>query len=206
MGGVANNAEFVIGIHDIVDGAQGVRFLIEDINGFVLGELLRELFKRARDIARARHRDGEFLLAALAVAEDVLDLVDLCEDIARVLHEALAVRRETHPLGRALEKDDAERELQFLDGAADIRLRHIQRFRRPVDGAGARDFDRVLQVLQIHVLSPFFDCFHVPDMILAHFCPGYNAQFFQVSRKSGNRLGCFFPRGAKVGGDTRKKH
>ena len=71
------------------------------------------------------------------------------------MQKDLTVGRDDHSLWRALEDRDAERRLELLYRAAEIRLSDIQLFSRLIKGAAGRDLNGIFQIQQIHSCTTF---------------------------------------------------
>jgi hypothetical protein len=117
------------------------------------GERLRQIFRDARRVGEQVHAGAR---AAGEGGEIAAQRVDVMQDDAGMIEQALAGRSRLHAAAAALEQHDPQRRLQSLDPLAGGGQRQMHPGGARGDAAGLRHRDEQLQIDQIetHETAP----------------------------------------------------
>ena len=152
---IPDDSQLVVRAENVIDGTERIGLLVKDLHRRILRQAQRKTGKGIRNVACPGDRNGKFLLLPLPFQEDFFYLLNLIEDVVRILHQALSVGCQDHSLGRSFKDSDPEGGLQLLDGTADVGLCHKQLLCRLADRAASGNLVRIFQIQDVQHIAPF---------------------------------------------------
>lgn len=152
--GVADDAQLVIVIENVIDGSLGVGFLIKDLGGIV-ADALGKLRECVRNVTGTGNRNGKLLFLRRALFVELFHVIDLLEDIFRETDKFLTLGSQHHTFCTSVEDGDTEIPLQLLDRTADIGLSDQKGLRRFIERAKPGYLYSVFNMEYIQNVTPF---------------------------------------------------
>ena len=148
--GVANDAQFVVAVHDVVYCAQSVGFLVVHLALFAVAQLLAEFRKGVRNVTCPRDAYAKHRFSRPVFVEHILYFVYVAQHAFCLLYQQFAVGGQHNALCRTIKNNNSQFLFKVFYRAAEVRLRHVKRFACLAYRAVFGNFHGIFKVLNIH--------------------------------------------------------